>query len=111
MPEVILSVTGLEKSYDNVMAVAGLDFDIAKGECFGLLGPNGAGKSTTLAMLEGMEDPTRGTVQYYGGPLPSDYQTRVGIQFQATALQDFLTPLTISSCSQVFTMIRFRWIT
>ena len=92
MPEVILSVTSLEKSYDDVKAVAGLDFEIEKGECFGLLGPNGAGKSTTLAMLEGMEDPTRGSVQYYGGPLPSDYQTRVGIQFQATALQDFLTP-------------------
>ena len=45
-----------------------------------------------LRCLRGMEDPTRGTVQYYGGPLPSDYQTRVGIQFQATALQDFLTP-------------------
>ena len=57
MPEVILSVSGLEKSYDEVVAVAGLDFEIAKGECFGLLGPNGAGKSTTLAMLEGMEDP------------------------------------------------------
>ncbi len=92
MSEVILSVTGLEKSYDEVIAVAGLDFEIAKGECFGLLGPNGAGKSTTLAMLEGMEDPTQGTVQYYGGPRPPDYQTRVGIQFQATALQDFLTP-------------------
>ncbi len=92
MPEVILSVTSLEKSYDDVKAVAGLDFEIEKGECFGLLGPNGAGKSTTLAMLEGMEDPTRGSVKYYGGPLPSDYQTRVGIQFQATALQDFLTP-------------------
>ena len=53
MPEVILSVTSLEKSYDDVKAVAGLDFEIEKGECFGLLGPNGAGKSTTLAMLEG----------------------------------------------------------
>ena len=48
MSEVILSVTGLEKSYDEVIAVAGLDFEIAKGECFGLLGPNGAGKSTLL---------------------------------------------------------------
>ena len=92
MSEVILSVAGLEKSYDDVTAVDGLDFEIEKGECFGLLGPNGAGKSTTLAMLEGMEEPTAGSVRYYGAPLPSDYQTRVGIQFQATALQDFLTP-------------------
>ena len=92
MTEVILSVTDLKKSYDDVTAVDGLDFEIEKGECFGLLGPNGAGKSTTLAMLEGMEDPTHGSVRYYGAPLPSDYQSRVGIQFQATALQDFLTP-------------------
>jgi ABC-2 type transport system ATP-binding protein len=92
MTEVILSVTDLKKSYDDVTAVDGLDFEIEKGECFGLLGPNGAGKSTTLAMIEGMEDPTHGSVRYYGGPLPSDYQSRVGIQFQATALQDFLTP-------------------
>jgi ABC-2 type transport system ATP-binding protein len=92
MTEVILSVTDLKKSYDDVTAVDGLDFEIEKGECFGLLGPNGAGKSTTLAMIEGMEDPTHGSVRYYGGPLPFDYQSRVGIQFQATALQDFLTP-------------------
>ena len=92
MTEVILSVKDLKKSYDDVTAVDGLDFEIEKGECFGLLGPNGAGKSTTLAMIEGMEDPTHGSVRYYGGPLPSDYQSRVGIQFQATALQDFLTP-------------------
>ena len=92
MTEVILSVTDLKKSYDDVTAVDGLDFEIEKGECFGLLGPNGAGKSTTLAMLEGMEDPTHGSVHYYGAPLPFDYQSRVGIQFQATALQDFLTP-------------------
>ena len=92
MSEVILSVTDLKKSYDDMTAVDGLDFEIEKGECFGLLGPNGAGKSTTLAMIEGMEDPTHGSVRYYGDPLPSDYQSRVGIQFQATALQDFLTP-------------------
>jgi ABC-type multidrug transport system ATPase subunit len=72
MSEVILSVTDLKKSYDDVTAVDGLDFEIEKGECFGLLGPNGAGKSTTLAMLEGMEDPTHGSVRYYGAPLPSD---------------------------------------
>lgn len=92
MGNVILSVKGLKKSYDDVVAVDGLDFDIETGQCFGLLGPNGAGKSTTLAMLEGMEEPTSGDVRYFDQALPSDYQTRVGIQFQATALQDYLTP-------------------
>lgn len=92
MTDVILSVEGLKKSYDDVIAVDGLDFSIEAGQCFGLLGPNGAGKTTTLQMLEGMESPTSGTVTYRGGPLPQDYQERIGIQFQATALQDFLTP-------------------
>ena len=53
MPEVILSVTSLEKSYDDVKAVAGLDFEIEKGECFGLLGPNGAGKVRPLRCSRG----------------------------------------------------------
>ena len=92
MTETILAVRGLRKSYDDVVAVDGLDFEIESGQCFGLLGPNGAGKSTTLALLEGMELPTSGSVTYRGGALPADYQDRVGIQFQATALQDYLTP-------------------
>ena len=92
MIDVVLSISGLGKSYDDVTAVDGLDFEIFKGQCFGLLGPNGAGKSTTLGLLEGMEEPTRGSVRYFGKPFPSDYQDRIGIQFQATALQDFLSP-------------------
>jgi len=92
MSDWILEVSGLKKSFDDVVAVDGLDFRIRTGQCFGLLGPNGAGKTTTLAMLEGMELPSAGEVRYQGGPLPSDYQERIGIQFQATALQDHLTP-------------------
>ena len=45
MTETILAVRGLRKSYDDVVAVDGLDFEIESGQCFGLLGPNGAGKS------------------------------------------------------------------
>ena len=92
MIDVVLSISGLGKSYDDVTAVDGLDFEIFKGQCFGLLGPNGAGKTTTLGLLEGMEEPTRGSVRYFGKPFPADYQDRIGIQFQATALQDFLSP-------------------
>ena len=90
--EPVFVVDRLNKHFGAIAASHDLSLSIMPGEIHALIGPNGAGKSTTLAMLEGMEDPTRGTVQYYGGPLPSDYQTRGGIQFQATALQDFLTP-------------------
>ncbi len=38
----------------DVVAVAGIDLSVARGECFGLLGPNGAGKTTTVEILEGL---------------------------------------------------------
>ena len=41
-------VSGLRKTYGDVAAVAGIDFEIARGEVFGLLGPNGAGKTILL---------------------------------------------------------------
>ena len=87
----ILEVRDLAKQYPKVLAVDGVSFDVAPGICFGLLGPNGAGKTTTVEMLEGLGRPTAGTVHYRGAPLGPDYRERIGIQFQHTALQDFLT--------------------
>ena len=60
MIETILAVQGLRKSYDDVVAVDGLDFEIESGQCFGLLGPNGAGKSTMIKVLVGENPPTQG---------------------------------------------------
>lgn len=87
----ILSVRDLRKHYPNNKAVDGISFDIEEGSCLGLLGPNGAGKSTTVEMLEGLVKPSSGEILYRGKPLSSRYRERIGIQFQNTALQDFLT--------------------
>jgi ABC-2 type transport system ATP-binding protein len=87
----VLSVRDLRKSYAGVKAVDGLTFDLEEGQCLGLLGPNGAGKSTTIEMLEGLIKPTSGTITYRGRALDQHYRERVGMQFQSTALQDFLS--------------------
>jgi ABC-2 type transport system ATP-binding protein len=87
----IIIATQLVKQYPGVRAVDGIDLAIPKGICFGLLGPNGAGKTTTIEMLEGIQMPTGGTVLYKGAPLGKRYREEVGIQFQHTALQEFLT--------------------
>ena len=89
---VILQVRNLEKSYPGgVKAVAGVSFDVQRGQCLGLLGPNGAGKTTTVEMMEGILRPSGGEVLYNGVPLDAGYREVIGIQFQSTALQDFLT--------------------
>ena len=87
----ILTVRDLHKKYAGVHAVQGVSFEVQKGTCFGLLGPNGAGKSTTVEMLEGISKPSSGQILYQGQVLGPAYRERVGIQFQTTALQDFLT--------------------
>jgi ABC-2 type transport system ATP-binding protein len=87
----IISAANLVKQYPGVLAVDGLNLAISKGICFGLLGPNGAGKTTTIEILEGINKPTSGTVLYKGAPLGARYREEVGIQFQHTALQEFLT--------------------
>jgi ABC-2 type transport system ATP-binding protein len=89
--ESLLEARDLVRLYPGVRAVDGLGFAVRRGQVFGLLGPNGAGKTTTLEMLEGVQRPTSGEVLFRGRPLDRAYREAIGIQFQATALQDFQT--------------------
>ena len=77
-----LVVHGLRKRYGDKEVVAGIDFTLARGECFGLLGPNGAGKTTTLRCCLGMTAPDGGSVRLVGLPVPArarEARTRVGV--------------------------------
>jgi len=87
----LIEARDLVRLYPGVRAVDGIGLRVEPGQCYGLLGPNGAGKTTTLELLEGIQKPTSGQVLYKGRPLDRDYHERIGIQFQATALQDFQT--------------------
>jgi len=88
---IALEARNLKKVYPDVVAVNGVNFAVTEGICFGLLGPNGAGKTTTVEMIEGVTAPTAGEIFYYGEPAGKKFRQEVGIQFQNTALQDFLT--------------------
>lgn len=89
--DALLEARDLVRTFPGVRAVDGLSFAVHPGRCFGLLGPNGAGKTTTLEMLEGIQTPDAGRILYRGQPLGPGYRESIGIQFQATALQDFQT--------------------
>ncbi len=62
----VIEARALVKSYGELNAVDGIDFDVAPGESFGLLGPNGAGKSTTMRMIGGTSLRTSGTLTVLG---------------------------------------------
>lgn len=87
----VIEVNNLVKSYKGVQAVDDVSFAINQGHCFGLLGPNGAGKTTTIEIMEGIIKATSGQVLYSGKAIGEDISQQIGIQFQSTALQDFLT--------------------
>ncbi len=87
----MLEITNLKKEFQDVKAVDGVSLNIAQGCCFGLLGPNGAGKTTTIEMLEGIIVPTSGKIRYKNKPLGQSFRNEVGIMFQHTALQEFIT--------------------
>jgi ABC-2 type transport system ATP-binding protein len=87
-------VRNLRKSYGDVEAVRGIDFEVATGAVFALLGPNGAGKTTTLEILEGFRKRTSGEVQVLGTDPAAGTRAlreRVGIVLQDTAVDPFLT--------------------
>jgi ABC-2 type transport system ATP-binding protein len=86
-----LEAKNLKKQYPGVMAVDGVSFTVREGICFGLLGPNGAGKTTTVEIMEGVTPATSGEVYYYGKLAGTRFREEAGIQFQNTALQDYLS--------------------
>ena len=59
----MIQVRQLTKSFGEVQAVSGIDFDVGDGELFGFLGPNGAGKTTTINMLTGLARPGAGAIR------------------------------------------------
>jgi len=89
-----VTVRGLAKRYDEVEAVAGIDFDVAAGETFGFLGPNGAGKSTTIGMLCTLVRPTAGRATVAGHDVVAErdeVRRNIGLVFQDTTLDGYLT--------------------
>jgi ABC-2 type transport system ATP-binding protein len=87
-------VSGLVKSYGQVAAVAGVDFEISRGEVFALLGPNGAGKTTTVEILEGFRRRDAGEVAVLGldpGRQRARLKPHIGIVLQSTGVDRYLT--------------------
>jgi len=89
MNETVLSVKNFEKRYGDFVAVAGISFEVKRGEIFGLLGPNGAGKTSTLECLEGIRQPDSGEMNILGANPsrePRKLRNLIGVQLQTSGL-------------------------
>lgn len=94
MGSAVIEIRDLSKLYassrGNVLALSGIDLDIAPGEFVSILGPSGCGKSTLLRCVAGLERGTAGEIRVNGAPLdgPPD---GLGVVFQRDILLDWLT--------------------
>ena len=96
--DLAVQVTGLVKRYDRRAVVAGLTFEVRRGECLALLGPNGAGKTTMVEVLEGYRRADDGHVRVLGLDPARDgaaLRARIGLMLQAGGVYPQARPLEI----------------
>ena len=94
MPEAVISVKGLRKSYGELEALRGIDLDVRRGEIFAFLGPNGAGKTTAISVMEGYLDRDGGEIEVLGedpAEAGRDWRGRVGLVLQECRMEELLT--------------------
>ncbi len=94
MSEPLVRATNLVKRFDELVAVDGIDVDVARGEAFGFLGPNGAGKSSTMRMIGCTSPATSGDLRVLGldpATHGREIRARLGVVPQADQLDQELT--------------------
>src|SRR4051812_40785536 len=93
--DAVVTLRGVTKRFDELVAVDRLDLDVRNGEFLALLGPSGCGKTTTLRMIAGFEEPTEGEITIDGAPVVGvpPHKRQVNTVFQAYALFPHMTVL------------------
>ena len=77
MPEAVLAVDDIHKSFGGVSAVAGVSFELAEGQILGLIGPNGAGKTTIFNMISGIYRTDRGHISVSNQDITNTHPARI----------------------------------
>ena len=94
MPDALVQARGLEKRFGDFVAVAGVDFEVRRGEVFGFLGPNGAGKTSTMRMISCVSAPSGGELRVLGLDPVADgprIRSRIGVVAQEDNLDTELS--------------------
>ncbi len=114
MPEPIISVQHLGKSFGSNEVLTDISFDVQPGEVISIIGVSGTGKSTLLRCINLLEQPSYGSIQYHGQDILSPhfdlahYRAKVGMVFQQFNLFNNLTVLENCVVPQVKVLKRNR---
>jgi simple sugar transport system ATP-binding protein len=103
MTKPIVHMDKIEKHFGNVIALAGVSFDVTPGECHCLLGDNGAGKSTFIKTMSGVHKPTAGEILFEGEHMDFDSPRDAMEAGIATVYQD-LAMIPLMSVTRNFLM-------
>lgn len=94
MTDCVIRAEKLSRHFGDVTAVQDLDLNVTRGSIYGFLGPNGSGKTTAIRMLIGLLEPSSGTAEVLGFPLPGGAEKlrlHIGYMTQKFSLYDDLT--------------------
>jgi ABC-2 type transport system ATP-binding protein len=88
---IVASLEAVNKNYESIRALRGVDFRVHAGEVVALLGPNGAGKTTAVKLLLGLLQPNSGKVRVFGGdPTNPENRMRTGAMLQVGKVPETL---------------------
>ncbi|MFI5137624.1 MAG: ABC transporter ATP-binding protein [Sphingobacteriales bacterium] len=94
----VISIRGLEKSFEDFAVLRGIDLDLHQGENLVVLGRSGSGKSVLIKLISGLLKPDKGTIEVLGKDVCClsdkelrELRIRIGFSFQSSALYDSMT--------------------
>ena len=99
MPETILKIAGLRKSFGDTEVLKGVDLEVAREELVFIIGPSGSGKSTLLRCCNRLEEPTGGSITFDGTDITApgidinEMRQHIGMVFQSFNLYPHLPAL------------------
>lgn len=94
----VISIKGLEKSFEDYAVLRGIDLDLYQGENLVVLGRSGTGKSVLIKLISGLLKPDKGSIEVLGMNVAEisdkelqELRIRIGFSFQNSALYDSMT--------------------